>query len=221
VSVTEVASLPAIPTELFAEPTVFVRPWVDDVIDTLGFDPRSSYVESYWLTTLGPSATWLLRRIAAGFDREPAGFELPLSETATQLGLGHKGGRHSPFVRAFWRICQFDLGRAEGPGLEVRRRLPPLTRRQVQRLPDGLREQHEAWQLAQLGAKATAATRRRAQALALTLLEINPDASAVEQRLTSWSLHPAVAREAAGWAWERHTAALRAATESGGQAEIA
>ncbi len=26
-----------------------VRPWSDDVVDELGFDPRSSYVEDYWL----------------------------------------------------------------------------------------------------------------------------------------------------------------------------
>jgi hypothetical protein len=35
------------------------------VVDTLGFDPRSSYVED-WLGILGPSTTWLLRRLAAG-----------------------------------------------------------------------------------------------------------------------------------------------------------
>ena len=34
-----------------------VRPWSDDVVDELGFDPRSSYVEDYWLGILGPSST--------------------------------------------------------------------------------------------------------------------------------------------------------------------
>jgi hypothetical protein len=29
-----------------------IRPWSDDVVDKLGFDPRSSYVEEFWLEIL-------------------------------------------------------------------------------------------------------------------------------------------------------------------------
>ena len=53
--------LPALETD-----TLTVVPWPDDVIDALGHDPRSHYVEAYWLGTLGPSTTWLLRRLVAG-----------------------------------------------------------------------------------------------------------------------------------------------------------
>jgi len=94
-----------VPIHLFSEPTLAVRPWVDDLIDTLGHDPRSTYVERFWLGILGPSTTWLLRRVAAGFDAHPDGFELPLAETAREIGLGDKGGRNSPFVRALVRCC--------------------------------------------------------------------------------------------------------------------
>src|SRR5205809_3125197 len=71
--------------------SLHVVPWPDDVIDALGPDPRSNYVEMFWLGTLGPSTTWLLRRMVAGFDSQPDGYELSLSETATCLGLGNKG----------------------------------------------------------------------------------------------------------------------------------
>src|SRR5580700_3965447 len=91
------AALPSVPPALFEAPTLPVRPWVDEVIDTLGFDPRSAYVERFWLPILGPSTTWLLRRVATGFDRSSGGFALPLADTARELGLGDKGGRHSPF----------------------------------------------------------------------------------------------------------------------------
>ena len=85
---------------------------------------------------LGPSTTWLLRRLAAGLEASPAGFDLPLADTARALGLGDKGGRHSPFMRALARVCQFDLAQMHSDGeLEVRRRLPPLNRRQLVRLP--------------------------------------------------------------------------------------
>ena len=91
--------------------TLTVRPWADDVIDSLGFDPRAPYVERFWLGVLGPSTTWLLRRIAAGFDQHPEGFEMSLGETAQALGLGDRGGRHSPFLRTVNRMIQFELAR--------------------------------------------------------------------------------------------------------------
>jgi hypothetical protein len=208
-------TVPGVPPAMFATPTLAVRPWVDELIDTLGFDPRSSYVERFWLPILGPSTTWLLRRVSTAFDRAPEGFQLPLADTARELGLGDKGGRHSPFLRALFRSCQFDMARVVESTLEVRRRLPPLNRRQLQRLPESLAAEHRAWQEAQLRVPAGEATRRRAQALALTLLEMDPDASAAEQRLTSWALHPAVAHEAIRWAWDRHRAAAAAAGDAG------
>ncbi|MDQ6911186.1 MAG: hypothetical protein M3Z84_10475, partial [Actinomycetota bacterium] len=36
-------------------PTLAIRPWPDGVIDALGHDPRSQYVERFWLGILGPS----------------------------------------------------------------------------------------------------------------------------------------------------------------------
>ena len=53
--------------------TLAIRPWPDPVIDTLGHDPRSLYVERFWLPTLGPTSLLLLRRIAAGLDEHPDG----------------------------------------------------------------------------------------------------------------------------------------------------
>src|SRR5579871_5840482 len=94
---------------LFATPHLPIRPRPDDVIDALGYDPRSVYVETYWLSVLGPSTLWLLRRLVAGLELQPDGFELPMAETARALGLGDKGGRSSPFVRSLVRLCQFDV----------------------------------------------------------------------------------------------------------------
>ena len=202
--------LEGVDPRVFLESTLPIRPWPDPLIEALGFDPRSSYVERFWLSILGPSTTWLLRRVATSFDASPDGFELPLSDTAREIGLGDRCGRHSPFIRAIARACQFEMARVATSGLEVRRKLPPLNRRQAQRLPEGLRQSHEAWQAAQLGLPAEESTRRTARSLALTMLEIDPDTSAVEQRLTSWRIHPAVARDAAMWALERHAAAARA-----------
>jgi hypothetical protein len=211
----EVADPPGAPTNapgrVLDAPVVTIRPWTDPVIDVIGFDPRSRYVERFWLGILGPSTTWLLRHVAAGLDQQPDGFELPLALTARELGLGDRSGRHSPFMRALWRCHQFEMARFEGDCFMVRRRLPPLNRRQLQRLPESVQQAHRAWQEERLGVAPAEADRRRARALAITLLEIDPDASAVETRLTAWGVHPAAAGEATEWAWRRHTVAAAAA----------
>jgi hypothetical protein len=193
-----------------------IRPWPDPVIDSVGHDPRSFYVERFWLGVLGPSTTWLLRRLAAGLDLQPAGFDLPLGETARALGLGGEG-RSSPFVRALNRCCQFQLAQPHEEGvLAVRRRLPPLNRRQLTRLSESLQAEHQRWQETEVHATSVEALRRRSRRLALSLLELGEDLEATERQLLRWKYHPALCREAARWAWERHVAALAAAGEGGG-----
>ena len=41
----------------FADPTLVVVPWYDEVVDPIGHDPRSQYVELFWLNVLGPTTT--------------------------------------------------------------------------------------------------------------------------------------------------------------------
>ena len=187
-----------------------IRPWPDPVIDSLGHDPRSAYVEQFWLGILGPSTTWLLRRLAAGLEAQPSGFPLPLADTARALGLGDKGGRHSPFMRALGRVCQFDLGQVRDEGsMVVRRKVPPLNRRQLARLPESLREAHQRWQDDQLQTPAIEALRRRCRRLALSLVELGEDLEGTERQLHRWKFHPALAHESAAWAWKRHQEARR------------
>lgn len=204
------ALLPAPPAR-----SVTVRPLRDDVIDALGYDPRSSYVETFWLGILGPSTTWLLRRIVAGFEESPAGFDLPLTETAQRLGLGDKGGKHSPFLRALNRLVQFELAQPQGEALAVRRKVPPLNRRQIVRLPPSLQDAHQRQQEADLRRPPLVQVQHRARQLALSLLEMGEDLEAAERQLLRWRFHPALAREAAAWAWERHRQALEAARAAG------
>jgi hypothetical protein len=179
-----------------------VAPWPDPVIDRIGHDPRSSYVERFWLSILGPSTTFLLRRLATWLDSEPEGFVLDLPQTARSIGLGERSraGKQSPFLRAISRTCQFGLARYDDETLVVRRRVPPLTHRQVERLPDGLRVEHDRWQRQQLDPAWVEDMRKRARRLALTLVELGEDFESAERQLHHWRFHPAVAFEAVTWA---------------------
>ncbi len=130
---------------------IHVRAWTDPVIDQLGHDPRSQYVEWFWLSVLGPSSIWLLRRIGDALDHAPDGFTLDLEECGAALGIGHTPGRNSAIQRTLRRLQQFGVARAHNDRLvEVRRRLPPLNRTQVGRLPSSLRVAHDDWSLDEL-----------------------------------------------------------------------
>ena len=192
------------PAPPFPIPVLQVRPLVDPVIDELGFDLRSPYVERFWLSTLGPSTTFLLRRIADGFDVAPDGFELDLARTAGGLGLAARGGRHSPFMRALVRTTKFGLARLHGEVIEVRRRVPPLNLGQVGRLPEHLRAEHAVWQATSNTRPSPTDDLRRARRLALGLLENGDALDAVERQLHQWQFHPAMAHEAVRWATEHH-----------------
>lgn len=198
----------------FPTPTLTVRPWPDAVIDQVGHDPRSPYVERFWLGVIGPTATWLLRRLAARLEESPSGFELDLATTAHELGLGARAGQGSPFVRSIARCCRFGAAEpVDDATLRVRRKLPPLTRAQIARLPEPLQAAHRTWteQHAPGTTVAVAALRNRARHLALSLLELGEDGEATERQLHRWRIHPAMAHDATAWAVARHRAAQEAA----------
>src|SRR3954447_5256424 len=96
-------------TEDATTATLNVRPWPDTVIDRVGYDPRSPYVERFWLGVLGPSSIVLLRRLAGELEANPSGFVLGLDATARSLGLAVRGGRGSTFGRTVLRCSQFRL----------------------------------------------------------------------------------------------------------------
>ncbi len=189
----------ALPTD-----QIHITPLNDPVVDLLGHDARSTYVERFWLPILGPTTTLLLRHVAVGFDEHPDGFDLPLLDTAAALGLGNKGGSNSPFLRALARATKFKLAEAVGHGaLAVRRRVAPLTRTQAERLPTTLRDEHAAWMAKVTQQPDADQQRRRSRRLALSLAELGEPDDAIERQLHHWKVHPAMAHEALRWARAR------------------
>src|SRR4249919_1217970 len=88
---------------------LMVVPWHDPVVDSVGYEVRSQYVELFWLNVLGPTATWILRRLVLGFDRYPLGYELDLAETASALGLSYTLGTTNAFMRSLNRCVLFGV----------------------------------------------------------------------------------------------------------------
>jgi hypothetical protein len=179
-------------------PTITITAWPDTVIDAVGHDPRSTYVEMFWLSILGPSTTWLLRRLVTGLDAFPDGYELDLEETANALGLSLTAGVHSPFGKALNRCIMFGVAHTSGRGIAVRRQIPPLALRQLRKLPPHLQIAHAEWVDRRHVDDAQLA---RAVELANAMIRVGDEPHQLERQLLSIGIPPheanAAARQAA------------------------
>lgn len=172
--------------------TIHVRPWVDAVIDDGGHDPRSRYVERFWLGVLGPTATWLLRRLAGEFERSPDGYDIDLSDTACAMGLSYTVGRSSPFAKALQRCVMFGLAHETSDGLAVRRRVPPIAHRHLRRMPESLQAEHETWHQS-----VTLDDLSRAHQLAMAMVDAGDESEMIEHQLIALGVGNATAAEVA------------------------
>lgn len=187
-----------------------VLPWTDDVGSPTTHDPRSAYVETFWLPILGPSTTLLVRRMAAEFEHSPEGFEMDCIATSRELGLGTKMTRRSPFVRTIDRCVKFNLAQLTGGVLYVRQRMLPLSYHQIGRLSNRLQQLHQAWTI---DPRTDGEQRRtelvRATHLARTLLSLGESATTAEEQLHRWHFHPSISWHAVQWAQTDHSEDLR------------
>jgi hypothetical protein len=168
-------------------PTLIVVPWNDPVVEAIGYDARSSYVELFWLGTLGPTSTWLLRRMVSGFDSYPEGYELDLEQTASAMGLSLTAGVHSPFGKALNRCIMFGVAQLCGRGIAVRRTVPPLARRQLLKLPPHLQEAHAEWMRR---GEPQSQRMLRAQEIADAMIRAGDEPHQLERQLLSVGIPP-------------------------------
>jgi hypothetical protein len=115
-----------------------VTSWDDPVVEAAGHHVRSVYVETFWLPTLGPSATWVLRRLASWLEAATTSVSVDVSDLAIELGLGGGTGRSSPIIRTLARLAQFQVAAPAGDAYAVRRHLAPLPQRLASQLPGRL-----------------------------------------------------------------------------------
>ena len=124
-----------------------IEAWRDDVVEAPGHHPRSPYASRFWLPIVGPSslvtAGWLVEALSAA----PGGLDVDLVALGQALGLPGRAGGQAKIVRTIDRLAQFGLVQlhpASTPLLRVRLAWPPLTQRQLSRLPAFLMERHSA-----------------------------------------------------------------------------
>lgn len=161
-----------------------------------GHDARSQYAEQFWLPTLGPTALLVLRNIARRLQQEPSGFQMDISQTSAELGLGYRTGNSSPLRKALKRLVQFQLAAFDGAAtVAVRDQVPPLAERHERRLPTGTQRRLAIWKLDFADRRFDPVAKS-----ALRLAATTPVEAAVERALFDEGHHPALCFAAAHWA---------------------
>lgn len=126
-------------------PELRLLPWRDELIETHGFGPRSMYVETCWLPVLGPTATWLYRRLGSWAEHHPEGMTVVTSDLSRALGLGRGLSHSAAITRAVNRLVHFNAIERDGENLRARIALGPLTVRLASNLTPDLRRLHESY----------------------------------------------------------------------------
>jgi len=120
---------------------VMVRAWEVDRGVPL-FPAQHQYVEMLWLPVIGPSTTWLLRRLSGWALACPDGLTVVLPELSESLGLGWASGPNSSLQRSMRRLIQFGLARWSD-SLEVATTVPAVSERQLLKMSPGLVRAHD------------------------------------------------------------------------------
>ncbi len=193
-----------LPPTIINADVLMLIPWIDHRTDAFGHDPRSVYVEQFWLGTLGPSTTWFLRHCATVLDDTDSAV-VSLRDTASTLGIGHEGGVRSAMIKTVARACRFRAARPVGSAtLAVRLQMPRLSHRQLQRMPTFLQQRHEEFTAIRLNPDPSDPQQDRARRLAMILIECGDTFSETESQLARLRFRPAIASQAVHWAWSQH-----------------
>jgi hypothetical protein len=133
-----------IPQPTWATPArLTVTAWPDPIVDARGHRPGAPYVESVWLGTLGPSATWAWQRLARIAGARP-GTTIDSADLAATLGLGDGLARNAVISRTLTRLVNFGVATRHDDTLAVRTALPDLPLRHLARASTSARAAHHA-----------------------------------------------------------------------------
>mgnify|MGYP001570125293 CR=1 FL=1 len=119
-------------------------PHPDPQVRRAGFPLTDPYVEQCWSAVAGPSTVLLLRRLP-DLWAEQAPARVHADDLGRMLGLGNGTTHNSRLARTLDRAVRFNLATWDDPGtaLRVYTEAAPLSRAQLERVPDWTRRTHD------------------------------------------------------------------------------
>lgn len=120
------------------------QPWSDALVDAYDLAPDSTVSRLCWLPIIGPTS-WLLWGTIATQLRTNSDATWELGALAEAHGIARSAAANGALRRTLMRLTQFNLAcSCRGDRYLVRLTAPPLTRRQLGRLPDYAVAVHDA-----------------------------------------------------------------------------
>jgi hypothetical protein len=116
----------------------------DPAVRAVGFRLDDPYVESVWVGVIGPTSALLLRRLPRLWHQATSA-QVDVAELAASLGVSTRADLwKSQIWRTFHRLAQFRLARpVEGGRVGVFAQIPPISDRQLARLPEWTAQAHD------------------------------------------------------------------------------
>ncbi len=122
-----------------------LRTWTDPPGGGIGVDPRSPYVDHFWVPAIGPVAVCMAQLLIRTVNRESAGLVVALTDLATRLGVGVGETGLAALGEALHALeAAAVVQLAEDGSVLVRSELPYLGPTELAHLPQTLRATHQA-----------------------------------------------------------------------------
>lgn len=134
----------ALRRHIFDHDPLQVTTFTDTDTERWGHPVRSAYTEMFWLPIIGPTTSWLLRRLQVGDVVVP----VPLGLLSLSMGVGVAGGINAPVIRSLSRLVEYGLAVVDEDRFSVTTHVPRLSAKQLVRLPGPFRQQHEMYERA-------------------------------------------------------------------------
>jgi hypothetical protein len=132
------------PAESQPAPQITIRLAHDPLRAEHGYRIDSAYVETFWLSHLGPSAVCVLRLVAR--TAEPDAITIPLTALGAACGIPGSGAKHSVIGRTLDRLIRFGAAQWVGgdrTSLRIWSHLGPVPLSLQQKWPDWLQAEHD------------------------------------------------------------------------------
>jgi hypothetical protein len=117
---------------------IVVHPMVPPIGVPEGHEPTSAYVELFWLPVLGPTATWLWRRLASVTSNAAGPVAFDVADLAAQVGVKPVALKHT-----LERLVRFEFAhRWSLTTFAVPTQAPRVKYHQLIHLPASLQQAH-------------------------------------------------------------------------------
>lgn len=157
-----------------------------------GNDP---YIERFWLSFIGPTATSLLKYLSIRALTDSPWFDCDLAELSRRMGTGNRTGTSSPISKQLTRLHRFGLIHCYNEtSYLVSDSIPKLSSDQIYKLPRYEQVAHDSW-IQEIEKSPLKTYRARINNLITTMSLMGEDNNSIALAISNTGFHPSIIGE--------------------------